>query len=54
MTHICVNEWIIIGLGVRRQAITYTNAVVLSIGVLETNFNEIWIEILSFSFQKMY
>ena len=38
---------------VRRQAITWTNAGVLLIGLIGRNFNEIWIEILSFSFKKM-
>ena len=38
----------------RRQAITWTNAALLSIGLLGTNFNEIWIRILSFSFKKMH
>ena len=31
---------------VRRQAITWTNAAVLSIGLLGTYFSEIWIWIL--------
>ena len=39
---------------VRRQAITWTNAGLLSIGVLGTNFSEIWISILSFPFKKMH
>ena len=38
---------------VRRQAITWTNADLLSIGLLGTYFSEIWIGILSFSFKKM-
>ena len=37
-----------------RRAITWTNAGVLSAGVLWTNFNEIWIRVLSISFQKMH
>ena len=37
-----------------RQAITRTNAALLSIGLLATNFSEIWFEILSFSFKKMH
>ena len=38
----------------RRQAITYTNAGILSIGPLGTNFNEISIGIQTFSFKKMH
>ena len=38
----------------RRQAITWTNAGLLSIGFLKTNFSEIWIGILSFSFKEMH
>ena len=37
----------------RRQAIIWTNAIVLLIGPLGTNFSDILIEILTFSFQKM-
>ena len=37
----------------RRQAIIWTNAGSLLIGSLGTNFNEILIEILTFSFKKM-
>ena len=37
----------------RRQAITWTNAGLLSMGLLRTYFCEIWIGILSFSFKKM-
>ena len=36
----------------RRQAVTRTNAELLSIGLLRTNFSEIRIEILTFSFKK--
>ena len=36
------------------QAITWTNAVLLSIGLLGTNFSEMWIGIMSFSFKKMH
>ena len=48
--HICVNKLTIIGSddGLstgRRQAIIWTNAGILLIGRLETNFNEILIEI---------
>ena len=51
-------NWVIIGPGnglslVRCQAITWTNAGLLSIGLMGTYFSEIWIEILSFSFKKM-
>ena len=58
MTHICVNKFTIIasdnGLSPgRRQAIIWNNAGILSIGLLGTNFSEIWIEILTFSFKKM-
>ena len=34
--------------------ITWTNAALLSIGLLGTNFSEIWIRILSSSFKKMH
>ena len=37
----------------RRQAIIWTNAGILLIGPLGTNFSEISIEILTFSFKKM-
>ena len=58
MTHICVGKLTIIGSdnGLspgRRQAIIWTNAGILLIGPLETNFSEILIEILAFSFKKM-
>ena len=39
---------------VRRQAITWTNAGSLSIGLLGTNFCEIWIGILPFLFKKIH
>ena len=50
MLHICISNWIIIGSGnglspVRRQTITWTNAGLLSIGLLGTNFSEILIGI---------
>ena len=53
MTHICVSKLAIIGWdnGLSpdlRQAIISTNA-----GPLETNFSEILIEILAYSFKKM-
>ena len=38
----------------RRQAITWTNTDLLSVGPLGTNLNEIWIKIKSFSFMKMH
>ena len=38
----------------RRQAIIWTNAGILLIGTLGTNFSKILIEILTFSFKKMY
>ena len=52
-------NWVIISSGnslspVRCQAITRTNADLLSIGLLGTIYNEIWIGILSFSFKKMH
>ena len=51
MPHICVSELVIIDSGnglapVRRQAITITNAALLSVGLMETNFSEIGIGIL--------
>ena len=58
VTHICVGNLTIIGSdnGLspgRRQAIIWTNAGILLIGPLGTNFNEIFIEIPTFSFMKM-
>ena len=58
MTHICVSRTTIIGLDNslspdRRQAVIKTNAGVLLIGPLGTNFSEIFIEIYTFSFKKM-
>ena len=58
VTHICVSKVTIIvsdnGLAPeRRQAIIWTNAGILLIGPLGTNFSEILIEILIFSFKKM-
>ena len=57
-THICVDKLTIIssdnGLSPgRRQAIIWTNAGILLIGSSGTNFSEILIEILTFSFKKM-
>ena len=59
VTHICVGNLTIIGSdnGLtpgRRQAITWTNAVILLIGPLVTNFSEISIRIQTFSFKKMH
>ena len=59
VTHICVGKLTIIGSdnGLspgRRQAIIWTNAGILLIGPLGTNFSEIYIEILTFSFKKMH
>ena len=59
MTHICVSKLTIIasdnGLSPgRRQAIIWTNAGILLIGTLGTNFSEIWIEIYTVSFKKMH
>ena len=58
VTHKCVSKQTIIGSdnGLspdRRQAIIWTNAVLLLIGPLGTNFSEILIEIPTFSFKKM-
>ena len=58
VTHICVSKLSIIGSdnGLspdRRQAIIWTNAGILLIGPLGTNFSEISIEILTFSFKKI-
>ena len=59
VTHICVSKLTIIdsdnGLSPdRRQAIIWTNAGILLIGPLGTNFSEIFVEILAFSFKKMH
>ena len=59
MTHICVSDLTSIGSddGLspgRRQAIIRTNAGLLLIGPLGTNFSDILIEILIFSFKKMH
>ena len=58
VTHICVGNLIIIGSdnGLSpgwRQAIIWTNAGILLIGTLGTNFSEILIEIQTFSFKKL-
>ena len=58
VTHICVSKLTIIGsdnglLPGRRQAIIWTNAGILFIRTLGTNFSEIWSEIRAFSFKKM-
>ena len=52
-------DWVGISLGnglspIRCQAITWTNVGLLLIGLLGTNFSEIPIGILSFSFKKMH
>ena len=57
MTHICVSKLTIIGSdnGLspgRRQAIILTNAGILLIGPLGTNFSGILIKIQAFSFKK--
>ena len=59
VTHICISERVIIGSDnglspIRRQAIIYTNADLLSIEALETKFNEIRIEIQNLSFMKIH
>ena len=58
VTHICVSKLTISGSdnGLspgRHQAIIWTNAGILLIRSLRTNFNEMLIEILTFSFMKM-
>ena len=58
-THVCVDKPTIIGSdnGLspgRRQAIIWTNAAILLIGPLGTNFSEILIRIQTFSFRKMH
>ena len=58
MTHICIGNLTIVGSdnGLspgRHQAIMWTSAGILLIGPLKTNFNEILIEILTFSLKKM-
>ena len=59
VTHICVGKLTIIGSdnGLtpgRRQAIVWTNAGILLIWPLGTNFSEILIAIETFSFKKMH
>ena len=59
VTHICISTLIIIGSDnglspIRRQAIISTNAGLLLIRPLETNFSEILIEIHTFSFKKIH
>ena len=59
VTHICAGKLTIIGSDnglspVRRQAIIWTNAGIVLIRPLETNFSEISIEIHTFSFRKMH
>ena len=58
MTHICVGKLTVIGSdnGLSsewRQAYIWTNAGILLIGTLGTNFSEILIKILTYSFKKM-
>ena len=59
MWHICVSNLTIIGSdnGLapgRSQAIIWTGGGILLIGALGANFNEILIEIQTFSFKKMH
>ena len=59
VTHICVSKLTIIGSDnglspERRQAIILTNATILLIGTLGTNFSEILIETSIFSFKKKH
>ena len=58
VTHICVSKLTIIGSdnGLspdRRQALIWTNAGILLVGPLGTNFSEILIKILILSFKKL-
>ena len=57
--HMCISKLTIIGSNNglapgRRQAIIWTNAGILLIGPLRTNFREILIKIHTFSFKKMH
>ena len=59
MTHICIGNLTTIGSDnglspEQRQAIIWTNAGILLIGPLGTNFNEILLELYTFSFTKMH
>ena len=59
MTHICVSNPTIIGSNnglspIRRQAVIGTNAGILLIQPLGTNFSEMLIEIHIFSLKKMH
>ena len=59
LTHICIGKLTIIGSDnglspARRQAIIWTNAGILLIGRLGTNFSEILIGIQIFSFTKIH
>ena len=59
VTQICVGKLTIIGSDnglspERRQAIIWTNAGILLIGPLGTNFSENWIEIQTFSLKKIH
>ena len=59
VTHICVSKLTIIGSdnGLspgQRQAIIWTNAVILLIRPLGTKFSKILVEIYNFSFKKMH
>ena len=55
-TYICIGNLTIVGSdhNGRRQAIIWTNAGILSIGPLGTNFSKTSIEIRTFSFKKMH
>ena len=59
MTHVCVSDLTLIGsdnglLPGWRQVIIRTNAGILLIGPLGTNFIEILIKFITFSFQKRH
>ena len=59
VTHLCISELSIIGSdnGLspgRRQVIIWTNAGILLVGPLRTNFSEILVKIHTFSFSKIH
>ena len=59
VTHICIGKLTIIGLDnglspCQHQAIIWTNAGILLVWPLGTNFSEMLIEIYTFSFKKMH
>ena len=54
LTHLSLVTQICVLSPIRRQAINWANGGLLSIGLLGTNFSEILIAILSFSFKKIH